>query len=55
MTDLPVILTLTCLLTGLWAVWREHVERRRERADAHMVERSHVRIVKVPYDWEEHE
>ena len=55
MTDLAIILVATCLLAGLWATWCEHVERRRERADARMVDRSHVRIVKVPYDWMEDE
>ena len=54
MADLAIILVVTCLAAGLWATWREHVERRRERADARMVDRSHVRIVKVPYDREEH-
>ena len=55
MTSLAVVLTLTCLLAGLWAVWREHVERRRARADAAYVQRSHVQTVQAPYDWEEHD
>ena len=54
-TLLAVILVATCLLAGLWATWSEHVDRRRERADARMVEHSHVRIVQAPYDWEEQE
>lgn len=55
MGDLAITLVATCLLAGLWAIWAEHVDRRREHADARMVERSHVRIVKVPYDWMEDE
>ena len=55
MADCAIILVVTCLATGLWATWREHVERCRERADARMVEHSHVRIVQAPYDWEEHD
>lgn len=55
MTLVAVVLVATCLVAGLWAVWAEHVDRRRERADACMVDRSHVEIVKAPYDWEEHD
>lgn len=55
MTLPAVVLVATCLLAGLWATWTEHVDRRRERADARMVEHSHVRIVQAPYDWEEHD
>jgi hypothetical protein len=54
MTLVAVVLVATCLVAGLWAVWAEHVDRRRERADARMVERSHVEIVRTPYDWKEH-
>lgn len=55
MTLLAVVLVATCLVAGLWAVWREHVERRRARADAAYVQRSHVQTVQAPYDWEEHD
>ena len=55
MGDLAIILVATCFLAGVWAIWAEYVDRRREHADARMVERSHMRIVKAPYDWKEHE
>ena len=44
MTDLAVVLVVTCLAAGLWATWREHVERRRERADSRMVERLEAQV-----------
>ncbi|MDA8311055.1 MAG: hypothetical protein M0Z46_10675 [Actinomycetota bacterium] len=52
MTLLAVVLVVTCLAAGAWATWSEHVAR---RPPPPRPERSHVRIVDVPYDWEEHD
>ncbi len=52
MTLLAVVLVATCLLAGLSSTWSEHRARRRK---APYVERRHVRIVKAPYDWKEHD
>lgn len=46
MTLVAVVLVATCLVAGLWAVWAEHVDRRRERADARMLE--HVDRRRIP-------
>ena len=52
MTTIAITLVVTCLAAGAGATWSEHVGR---RPRAPRPERSHVRIVKTPYDWREHE
>ena len=53
MTLVAVVLVATCALAGLGAVAGEWLDRRRERTESRWEERRHVRVVQVPYDWEE--
>ena len=54
MTITAIVLASICVLAGIWStadIWLEH---RREIVETRRDERRHVKIVRVPYDWEEH-